>query len=101
MNRFEDELKDMLRPVEPPEGFAGRVMERVRRRPSRFAVIRTRWLPAAIAACLLVVFGNYQYQRRQGEKAKEQLLLALEITGSKLHVVERKVSELSRRPIHE
>jgi hypothetical protein len=47
------------------------------------------------------VGGGLEYRQYRGQKAKQQLLLALEIAGGKLNIAQRKVSDLSRRTIHE
>jgi hypothetical protein len=99
--QLEDRLRQTLRRKEPPPGFAHRVMARLpvtmpqrRRAPGAW-----RWL-AAVAACLMVVAGIDRYQEhRRGVEARQQLMLALEITGKKLAVVQNKVDELNRRSV--
>ncbi len=97
MSDFENDLRAALRRVEPPDGFSRRVVSRVpvKTQPRRL------WIASAVAACLLLSMGGFGYRQYQGRKAKDQLLLALEITGSKLNLAERKISDLSRRTIHE
>ncbi len=103
-DRFEDELREALRRVEPPEGFSSRVLARVARemsRPSwrdrlRGSLAAPRWRWAAAAACGLALIGGVEYQREmdrraKAERAKEQMLLALEITAEQLHVAQRSV----------
>jgi hypothetical protein len=59
-------------------------------------------MTGAIAASLLLVAGGgFEYRQYQGRKAGRELVAALEIAGSKLSNVQRKVSELNRRSIHE
>jgi hypothetical protein len=60
-----------------------------------------RWVAAA-AACLLLAasIGRYE-QYRRGVQARDQLLLAIEITEKKLAVVQSKVDELNRRSVQE
>src|SRR5262249_51789375 len=85
MSRLDDELKFALGRVDPPPGFAERVVAGAGgRRPSR-------WWPGAIAAAVLLAAGveiqrDYR-QRAEGERAKEKVLLALRITSSKLQIV--------------
>lgn len=98
MSDFEQELRSALRREEPPSGFATRLMARV---GAGSAPSRRGWLAAAIAACLLLTMGGFEYRQYQGRKAKQELLLALNIAGSKLNVVQKKISDLSRRTIHE
>lgn len=84
---FEAQLREALTRAPAPDGFAGKVLERVtasRRQP--------RWrAPLAVAAAVLVAIGAVGWQRleeqRRAEEAKRQLMLALEITSEKLSVV--------------
>ncbi len=90
MKPFEDELRNALRPVEPPAGFAGRVLARVdaRRKRPRF-----HWA-AAIAALLLLTAGlGYQQhvERQRAMKAKEQLMLGLRIAGGQLRDIRSQI----------
>jgi len=106
-NEIDEQLKRALRRCEPPEGFADRVLARVEREASRttsrsvWTVWRwpfLRW--AAIAALILIaVTGiSYQVHERQQEAearaAKQQVMLALRITGSKLRVAKQKVKSV-------
>jgi hypothetical protein len=112
MTRFEDELKKALQRQESPDGFADRVLARAAGqapRPLRsawrdslwnvFAQPLLRW--AAVAAvCVAMVAGgvhyrNVQRERAQGEAAKDQLLLALRIAGSKLQLAKTKVDQIN------
>jgi len=97
MNEFEHDLRSALRREQPPAGFTERVLARtgVKTAP------RTGWMAATIAACLLLSIGGFEYRQYQGRKAKNELLLALEIAGSKLNLVEQKISDLGRRTMHE
>ena len=106
MPEFEDELRRSLRPVEAPEGFADRVMARVRAEGGRVIPIEgrkpspKRWVAAAVAAGMLLSAGGWRYREYQkGIRAKEQLLTALAITSSKLDIISQKVDELSQRTI--
>ncbi len=48
-----------------------------------------------VVAAMLLVTSGVQYQRhRQGEWAKQPVMLALEIAGSKLNYVQKKALEL-------
>ncbi len=96
MREFEDELRSALRRQEPPAGFADRVLARTRPKGARRS-----WVAAAIAAGLLLSLGGFEYRQYEGRKAKRELLLALEIAGSKLSIAQAKISHLSQRTIHE
>jgi hypothetical protein len=79
MDWLEQELAQALERQEPSEGFEGRVRARMYRKP--------RWL--AIAATVLVMAGAGETWRwHQGQLAKEQVMTALRITGSKLNRVQ-------------
>ena len=109
MNRLEDALKHALRQEEAPEGFADRVLncvakpsinEPATRRSWRelFAQPLVRWAAAA-AVCAAVVIGGVHYRQAQreraaGEAAKQQLVLALRIAGSKLQLAKSKVQQI-------
>jgi hypothetical protein len=108
-DEFEDRLREALRPVDPEEGFAERVMSRIDTAPAR---ARRRWLPprfrglpAALAAsALLGVVLIYAWQvdrERRGLEARRQLLEALHITGEKLDAAYRGVRRESSPPGNE
>jgi hypothetical protein len=113
MNRLEDELKKALERVEPPAGFAERVLLRAARAKDEKPVHSWRWLglfglglagagglrwAAACALCVVLAASGVIYerdiQRRRGEEAKDQVMLALRITGSKLQIAEQSLKEL-------
>jgi hypothetical protein len=99
MSPLESELKSALRRRDPPEGFADRVMTRV---PARR---RQRWshsrLAIAAAAMIAVIGGGFYEQqkadrvRREGERAKAELVVALEIASEKLQYTKAKVLKKS------
>jgi hypothetical protein len=105
---FDDELRAALKRREPPEGFAEHVLARAqaptaRRLPSwgeRWGWWITpspqqAWVAAGVVAALLLVTSGVQFQRRrQGELAKQQVMLALQIAGSKLNYVQQKTLEI-------
>ena len=101
MTHIDDELRTTLRRVDPPHGFADRVRAYVERNePSAATRRRPRFelpLRLGVAASLIVAAGGgvwyRQEQRRaQGEEAKRQVLLSLNIAGSKLRAIEMKVN---------
>ena len=96
--KFEQELAQALRAVDPPEGFAERVMARAQSpAPAQAKVVRMQsrarpWIGGAIAAALLVsVFtGEQAHQRRQREKAiraEQQFDEGMRITDATLEHV--------------
>jgi hypothetical protein len=100
---FEQELRAGLQARSAPEGFADRVLARVdalpRHEPTPLPVraIRNPLVRGLIAATLLIsigVGGYFEQQRERqiaGEHARQQVLLALRITGSTLQDVRNKV----------
>jgi hypothetical protein len=99
-----DELRDALRRVDPPAGFADRVLERARVENVRVDDVRLKadatkvswgW---AVAATLIVALGSGAWyrteerRRQEGEEAKRQVLLSLNIAGTKLRSIEMKVN---------
>ncbi len=103
MKNLEDELRKALRRVDPPAGFARRVLEEVRRREAgerwqrarRLFLFRRPVLRWASALALVLLAGasleywRYQRTRVEGERAKAQLKLALEVSSTKLNVALR------------
>lgn len=100
MDDFEKELREQLQARSAPGGFADRVMARVPvRQASRgtflgFGLPVWRWAVAAVLVAAMVLGGvQRDHQRRlAGERARQQVLLALRITGSTLRDVQQKVS---------
>jgi hypothetical protein len=99
MASFEDELRSALRRQEPSPDFTERVLARVSAAPARRA--QQSWVPwlAAIAAALLLTVGSLEYRHYRGERAKDQVLLAVRIAGSKLNKAQKKVQMLTHRSI--
>lgn len=98
MSGFDDELREALRRRQPPEDFSEKVLARVRQRPaprprSSFRV----WMAAAAAAVMLMTVGLPAYRehtrRIEGERAKEQVILALRMTGATLRSVQERVQQ--------
>ena len=105
---LEHELRNALRPVDPPPGFADRVLARARHLepqstesgqraadPKRarilmFPKFRTRlWIPSAVAAMLLIGFAGEQArvkidEHRQAVEAQKQFETALQVTDRAL-----------------
>jgi hypothetical protein len=79
MDWLEEELAQALARKEPAPGFDGRVRARMHRRP--------QWL--AIAATILVMVGGGEaWRKHEGQIAKEQVMTAMRIAGSKLNRVQ-------------
>jgi hypothetical protein len=90
MSRLDDELRIALRREEPRPGFAERVLAGAARRRT----VRPWWGAAIAAAVVLAAGVEFEHQRRiraEGEQAKQQVMLALRITGNKLHYIKEKI----------
>ena len=79
MDWLEQELAQALARKEPAAGFDARVRARLHRRP--------QWL--AVAATVLVMAGAGEaWRQHQGQLAKDQVMAAMRIAGSKLNHVQ-------------
>jgi len=104
MNPLDDELHRALRRVDAPEGFAERVRARIDTATPAARRASGRWTKAALAlaATLAIVAGGTWYRaqeqrRAQGEEARRQVLLSLNIAGNKLRAIEIKVNHREDR----
>lgn len=108
---LEDALRNALRREDAPESFAANVLARVAQQKSVAPADRRDWISffsqplmrwaafAAVSIGLIIGGGYYrnlQRERAQGEAAKEQLMLALRIAGSKLQLAKEKVQEINQ-----
>ena len=120
MNHFDDELRHALRREEPSPDFTDRVMARIaelqkqekprektdwlRKVVEFFQPPRMKWAMAGAMAVVLFIAGfgvhrSRENERRrlaeiaEGERAKEQLMLAMRIASAKLNVARKKVHE--------
>lgn len=99
---LEKQLRDALRAVDPPAGFAARVSERTqpRRWQRRWLPMQGQWASAALAASVLATlvlgYGWQMHRERQGQQARQQLIEALRVTGAKLDLAYRGVRDASR-----
>lgn len=126
-DKFEEQLQAALCRQEPGSDFADRVLARAAslpqpERPAQQEGWRARWRRAfqfnwtppqwaavsGLAVLLIiaaVAFRQHQHQAQQrraaeiaeGERAKEQVMLAMRIASNKLNVAQRKVQESSER----
>jgi hypothetical protein len=111
MSYLEDDLKTALRRTEPPDGFANRVLARANgpaaAEPSWWQYLtvlvrppRVQWVALSLIVSFMIpaagVYRKERHARAEGERAKEQLVFAMRVTGNKLHRVHQKVLEMGR-----
>ena len=100
LDEFERELKMALEPRPAPPSLKGRVMERrgQRRRPQ--SVIWMRLAATLLIGALLgggLRWGLQQREeRRQGEEARRQVMIALRVTGKALNQVNLRLAAHNR-----
>ena len=104
---IEKDLKDALKRKSAPAGFAETVMKKIevedrRSRLSGQPVFHgNRWRAVAAATLLTAVIGGWAAhqvaERREGERAKEEVLLALRITSEKLSDAREHVNEIGSK----
>jgi len=105
MSRLDDALREALRRQDPGPESTARVLRLAAAPPkeswwralvSGFGPPRLRWATAAALACLLLVSGGLQYRYvAEGRRAKEQLVLALRIAGTKLNQARDRVRQIN------
>jgi hypothetical protein len=110
LNPIEELLKNALLRQEAPPDFTEQVLARIaehtsvpqaRRDPwwGIFTQSLLRWAAITATATSLVIGGihyrNVRRERAKGEAAKQQLMLALRIAGSKLQLAKAKVNEIN------
>ena len=88
---IDDELHHALRREAPSDGFRDRVMQRIAAVPPQKRT-SSRWRVAA--AVMLLTTGtiggitmHHIERQREGERAREQVMLALHIAGKKVNYV--------------
>ncbi len=103
MTPFEEQLKQALARREPSRDFTARVLAEAAQQGRRTeANGRSHWFGRVqmrrfitVTAAFLVISGGavYEQHRRitRGEAAKENLLMAMQIAGSKLHEAQGRV----------
>ena len=88
---LDNDLEQAMRRQPAPEGFAERVMARLNepRRESHPA----RWRAVAATLLLGTILGSWgvhqTIERRRGERARQQVLLALRIAGTQVARAQR------------
>jgi hypothetical protein len=111
MTRFEEQLKQALTRQNPPTDFNARVLGAVEERRARSSTGVWRWwarwahswqLAPALAALLALSVGAiYEEHQRsaRGEAAKQKLLVAMRVAGTKLQEARDRVSNAEAREV--
>ena len=103
MTDFERDLQRALQRREPERDLTPQIMQRIGAAPKHgwfLGSFHWRQAIAATAAVVVLATGIDRYREyRKEQEAKQQLILALQITGRKLAVVQAKIDELNRRSI--
>jgi hypothetical protein len=98
MDWLEEELKQALARKEPAADFDARVRGRlVTAMPWTIPRVAARWVAAAAAVVMIAGGGAIYRRQQQGEQAKEQIMLAMRIAGSKLNRVQAHVQSMGER----
>ena len=87
MKEFESELKAALRRKSPGPDFVREILAQTRPRPQRWTWGRT-WAPAFAAILALVVGAGLWERHREAERARDELVQALQITANKISFVQ-------------
>ena len=101
MNQFERDLRESLRRREPPADFAAKVLARTRDTEVR-SVFSWRWLAVAALVVLMVggtLFIQEQQRQVESERTKQQLMVAMRITGSKIKEVQDRLNAIQERVV--
>lgn len=106
MERFEEELRRALRRQQPDSNFSAGLLARLAEERGRIPWWRLRlpqlrWAMAMVLLLGVIGFGLYRYEQRkqeaEGRAAREQVMVALRIAGSKIRLAQSKVQEISQR----
>lgn len=95
------QLRRALRREAPAPGFAQRVMQRIERADERAVAWSPRRWRALAASLLLtasisawVAYDVAERRRIEGERARDQVLLALRIAGEKVRLARQEVRDI-------
>lgn len=104
MDDFEQELARALERQEAPAGFSARVLARINAERRVSTVARPTWRLAFAAVLVIASFvGALRFDQAQqqevarGKAAKQQVLLALRIAGSKMQLAQKQIEQFSEK----
>ncbi len=97
---IEEQLRSALQRESPPAGFAQRVAATAIRGP-RPEARGLRWRAIAAALMLTALLGGWTAhtiaERRAGERARDEVMLALHIAGSKVRYAQVQVQQIGSK----
>ena len=109
MTPFEEHLKEALLRKQPSQDFVKRVLEKTQDQHALAPLQKWwsqriwAWQFAPVMGALILVSGAAMYHEHQravrGEIAKEQLLIAVRIAGSKLHEAQEHVMHIQHEGV--
>ena len=95
---LDNDLKRALHRQSPAPVFAGRVLARIEAQPEAQKRRPVWWRAAAASVTLATLLGGYTtykvVEHRRGERAKEQVLLAMKIASEKVGYAQREVRRI-------
>lgn len=100
---IEEQLKSALSRKQPSSDFANRVMAATRQTGN--PATRKHWRAAAAVLMLTVLLGAWSArqiaERREGERARDEVMLALQIAGAKVRYAQTQVHEIGSKNVKE
>jgi anti-sigma factor RsiW len=101
---LEKHLKSALSRKTPPPDFTARVMSAIGRQQAGQAgapVLHRWWRAAAAAVMLTAIAGGWTAhqvaERRAGERARDEVMVALHIAGAKVHYAQKQVHDIGSK----
>jgi anti-sigma factor RsiW len=101
---LEKSLKSALSRKAPPPDFGARVMRAIgseHRRQVGSPVLHRWWRAAAAAVMLTAIAGGWTAhqvaERRAGERARDEVMVALHIAGAKVHYAQQQVHDIGSK----
>ncbi|MGZ5492231.1 MAG: hypothetical protein ACXW3E_01315 [Thermoanaerobaculia bacterium] len=98
---LEKNLKSALGRKTPPPDFTARVMSAIAAGEAKPPVVRSRWLRAAAAVILTAIAGGWTAhqvaERRAGQRARDEVMVALHIAGAKVRYAQQQVHDIGSK----
>lgn len=100
---LENDLRRAMRRESPAPGFASRVLQRIEHDAAPRSTHRW-WRAVAASLTLTAVLGAWgahevhERRVREGERARDQVLYALRVAGSKVRYAQEQVRDIGSKP---